>query len=154
MDLTWFNYFFCSLLVFFLTFFFLCVLFNRVYSYLFRFPFVSLIRKRLDKFHYYTDWNDLLFLVWLFIRFFSVFVLDNIAWYFLTRQPDSNPGVRDSNSGGNVFLRLIRGNLFRLLDLLHVWNLEFGYFRLQEEMREIPLQNYTSLQISVLCFNI
>lgn len=55
-----------------------------------------------------------------------------------------------------MFLRLIRGNLFRLLDLLHVWNLEFGYFRLQEEMREIPLQNYTSLQFpfSVLLYSV
>lgn len=36
--------------------------------------------------------------------------------------------IWDTNSDLILFMRLIIGNLLFLLDLLHVWDLEVGYF--------------------------
>lgn len=57
----------------------MCVSFAVIYFFgysnlLLLFRFLIILRKRLDKFHYYTEWNcNSLFLICLFVCFFCIF---------------------------------------------------------------------------------
>lgn len=74
-------FWFCSQILYLFSSFFVCVSFAVIYFFgysnlLLSFRFLTILRKRLDKFHYYTEWNcNSLFLICLFV-FFSVFFWD------------------------------------------------------------------------------